>query len=113
MDHSVDLSIPDLKYKKEWTETTTKKCIIANPSVLWQHAHSPTNSAISVLEGPGRISETEHVLFCALYKIDIHRHNSGDMKGERETRQQRDAHTNAHTKFAHRGEKHNASKPRD
>ena len=54
MDHSVDLSIPDLKkrIKKEWTEATKSsrilyKCITANTSVTWQHAAHTTDQLSS------------------------------------------------------------------
>ena len=50
VDHSVDLSIPDLQksIKEEWTEAIKNqkisyKCIIANTSVIWQHAAHTTD----------------------------------------------------------------------
>ena len=54
VDHSVDLSIPDLKksIKKEWTEAIKNskilcKCITANTSVIWQHAAHTTDQLTS------------------------------------------------------------------
>ena len=54
LDHSVDLSIPDLKksIKKEWTEAIKNskilyKCITANTSVIWQHAAHTTDQLSS------------------------------------------------------------------
>ena len=55
MDHSVDLSIADFKksIQKEWTKTIKKKkklsykCIIANTSVIWQHAAHTTDQLTS------------------------------------------------------------------
>ena len=54
VDHSVDLSIPDLKksIKKEWTEAIKNskilyKCITANTSVAWQHAAHTTDQLTS------------------------------------------------------------------
>ena len=54
VDHSVDLSIPDLKksIKKEWTEAIKNskilyKCIAANTSVIWQHAAHTTDQLSS------------------------------------------------------------------
>ena len=56
VDHSVDLSIPDLKksIKKKRTEAITMiiqkkryKCITANTSVIWQHAAHTTDQLSS------------------------------------------------------------------
>ena len=55
VDHSVDLSIPDFKKvgkKMEWTEAIKDfkilyKCIIANTSVMWQHAAHTTDQLTS------------------------------------------------------------------
>ena len=50
MDHSVNLSIPDIQksIEKEWTEAIKNskilyKCITANTSVIWQHAAHTTD----------------------------------------------------------------------
>ena len=54
MDHSVNLSIPDIQksIEKEWTEAIKNskilyKCITANTSVIWQHAAHTTDQLSS------------------------------------------------------------------